>query len=534
MSGTETVTEECEWTKANLQKLLAAMKTSIPEHDLMSAYTKGLKSVDWNMRKIRTLTELIVEAEDVISNPVKNMKMHPELPKRPSPPNAMFYEENWAKFHKKHPNMSRRKGFRCLIKKYKALSDEEKAQYVERSKLAMEGYRKKMRQFRKQYKLPPSREPKACRKRKKLSADTPNQGEEKTKVAKDLPPKPPCNGYNLFCKEQRASMTGFSGNTYVSVWAQRWRDLSPRQRDEYSTRCRELKRQYSVMLNKYLMIFDKEEQQRILNKNGIKRPCEHKSIVRKVVGKLPGEPKMPSRSGNVIFCKNQMEVMKEKLPNSNERFTKVNQMWHALSDREKQRYKEEVCKNINKYAGELQKWFKTLPAAEQEAYRIRNPSKLQFLNVDQMKDDREEPSGAEYRPSDSEDEDIEDSSSDEEEEDNSDCYQVEEEDDDDVIMFKVINVGSRSLAVFNVQLIVTGNNTNNKSESDQEDNDDVNDNDWSYGAEKKAKKRKSDKNPNSPRRSKSFKHKSSMMSQRRRMDNQESPRMLMKDEAFPQ
>ncbi|XP_034717060.1 nucleolar transcription factor 1-like [Etheostoma cragini] len=461
MSGTETVTGGSEWTKANLQKLLAAMKTSIPEHDLMSAYAKGLKSVDWNvvafppfsaeacqekwreilqkMRKTRTLTELIVEAEDVISNPVKNMKMHPELPKRPCPPNAVFYEENWAKFHKKHPNMSRRKGFKCLINKYKALSDEEKAQYVEKSELAMRGYKKKMRQFRKQYEIPPRRKPKAGqKKRKKLSADTPNQREENTKVAKDLPSKPPFNGYNLFCKEQRASMTGFSGNTYVSVWAQRWRDLTPRQRDEYSNRCRELKRQYSVMLNKYLMTFDKEEQQRILNENGIKRPREHKSVVRKVVRKLPGEPKMPSRSGNVIFCKNQMEVMKEKLPNANERFTKVNQMWHALSDREKQRYKEEVCKNVNKYATELQKWFKTLPAADQEAYRIRNPSKLQFLNVNQMKDDREELSGAVYRPSDSEDEDIEDSSSDEEEEDNSDCYEVEEEeDDDDVIMFKV-------------------------------------------------------------------------------------------------
>ncbi|XP_015230708.1 PREDICTED: ataxin-7-like protein 3 [Cyprinodon variegatus] len=79
--------------------------------------------------------------------------------------------------------------------------------------------------------------------------------------------------------------------------------------------------------------------------------------------------------------------------------------------------------------------------------------------------------------------------------------------------------------------------------------------------EKKAKKRKSDKNPNSPRRSKSFKHKSStasktnqdneahatpkdsyiassrpvgMMGPRRRIENQESPRMLMKDEAFSQ
>ncbi|XP_021421100.1 ataxin-7-like protein 3 isoform X1 [Oncorhynchus mykiss] len=72
---------------------------------------------------------------------------------------------------------------------------------------------------------------------------------------------------------------------------------------------------------------------------------------------------------------------------------------------------------------------------------------------------------------------------------------------------KCLGMGRNSSRIAN-RRIVTGNNTNNKSESDQEDNDDVNDNDWSYGAEKKAKKRKSDKNPNSPRRSKSFKHKS--------------------------
>ncbi|XP_036306872.1 ataxin-7-like protein 3 isoform X13 [Pipistrellus kuhlii] len=77
---------------------------------------------------------------------------------------------------------------------------------------------------------------------------------------------------------------------------------------------------------------------------------------------------------------------------------------------------------------------------------------------------------------------------------------------------------------------IANSNSMNKSESDQEDNDDINDNDWSYGSEKKdwelkvtlpfillsytAKKRKSDKlwylpfqNPNSPRRSKSLKHK---------------------------
>ncbi|XP_042163257.1 ataxin-7-like protein 3 isoform X4 [Oncorhynchus tshawytscha] len=71
---------------------------------------------------------------------------------------------------------------------------------------------------------------------------------------------------------------------------------------------------------------------------------------------------------------------------------------------------------------------------------------------------------------------------------------------------KCLGMGRNSSRIAN-RRIASSNNMNNKSESDQEDNDDVNDNDWSYGSEKKAKKRKSDKNPNSPRRSKSVKHK---------------------------
>ncbi|XP_071768674.1 ataxin-7-like protein 3 isoform X2 [Centroberyx gerrardi] len=70
---------------------------------------------------------------------------------------------------------------------------------------------------------------------------------------------------------------------------------------------------------------------------------------------------------------------------------------------------------------------------------------------------------------------------------------------------KCLGMGRNSSRIANRRL--ASNNNMSKSESDQEDNDDLNDNDWSYGAEKKAKKRKSDKNPNSPRRSKSLKHK---------------------------
>ncbi|XP_047656980.1 ataxin-7-like protein 3 isoform X2 [Tachysurus fulvidraco] len=75
---------------------------------------------------------------------------------------------------------------------------------------------------------------------------------------------------------------------------------------------------------------------------------------------------------------------------------------------------------------------------------------------------------------------------------------------------KCLGMGRNSSRIAN-RRIANSNNTS-KSESDQEDNDDVNDNDWSYGSEKKPKKRKSDKNPNSPRRSKSLKHKNGELS----------------------
>ncbi|XP_076616400.1 nucleolar transcription factor 1-A-like isoform X2 [Chaetodon auriga] len=437
MSGDETGTEESGWTKANLQKLLAAMKTSIPERDRMNAYTKGLKAVDWKkvafppfspeacqakwtemlqkMRKTRSLTELIIEAEGAISNPVRTKKVHPALPKRPSPPNAIFYEENRAKFHEKYPQMRSRKLFGLLIKKYKELPDEEKAKYVKKHQLASAEYNRRMLEFRqKKYHGSPKNESRKNRKRKSNSAGT-QDGED----ADGLPPKPPTNGYNLFCKEQLPSMTGVSRNSFVSVWAQRWRDLTDRQRGEYNKQCRELKSQYSIKLNEYLTTLGEEEQRRIFDKHGIKRLKASQKE-----GTFQGEPKTPSQCGKDIFYKDQMKLLKEKCPNSRKRLIKVNQIWKDLSKKEKGCYREKANKNILKYSMELQKWFKTLTPAEQEAYQTRHPSRCQHLDAKQMTNENL------YRPSDSEDEDIEDNSSDEEEENLG--WEEEEEEGDDI------------------------------------------------------------------------------------------------------
>nr|XP_046232636.1 nucleolar transcription factor 1-like [Scatophagus argus]XP_046232637.1 nucleolar transcription factor 1-like [Scatophagus argus]XP_046232638.1 nucleolar transcription factor 1-like [Scatophagus argus]XP_046232639.1 nucleolar transcription factor 1-like [Scatophagus argus]XP_046232640.1 nucleolar transcription factor 1-like [Scatophagus argus]XP_046232641.1 nucleolar transcription factor 1-like [Scatophagus argus]XP_046232642.1 nucleolar transcription factor 1-like [Scatophagus argus] len=339
-------TEQSDWTKENLQKLFAAMKTSISEQNRMCAYSKGLKQMDWKrvafppfspeackekwgeilqkMRKIRSLTELIAEAEDVVSNK--------------------------------------------------------------------------------------------------------QESEQRTEDGDGLPPKPPFNGYNLFCKEQLTSMSGVSRNSFVTVWAKRWQNLTERQKHEYRQRSKELKTQYSIKLNKYLMTLDEEEQQRILDKHGIKRPKISKR--KKVECKLPGEPKMSSRSGLSIFLRDQRRLLKEKFPDSKTCFIKVIHMWKNLSNEEKEHYRKKVNENSEKYSMALQRWFQTLKPEEQKAYLTNNPKKCRYLGeIIQKFNDRKE---IQLRPSDSEDEDIEDSSSDEEEDEEDEKEEEEEEDDDDI------------------------------------------------------------------------------------------------------
>ncbi|KAM9425541.1 upstream-binding factor 1-like protein 1 isoform 2-T2 [Pholidichthys leucotaenia] len=204
MTDTEMETEEpaAVWTKADVRKLLSAMKSQIPQKEAMYSYARGLKTMNWEevaflpfspqackqkwndifkkMRKVRTLTELIVEAEDDFS----------------------------------------------LL-------------------------------------------------------------ELATGDGASQPPKPPISGYNLFCKEMTNSMKHIPASKYLKVWSQHWRNLSQKQKDGYSSRCRQLKIQYAADVKEYLKLTEKEQQQYLIT-NNIK-------IAKRPKVKFTGEPKMPSR-----------------------------------------------------------------------------------------------------------------------------------------------------------------------------------------------------------------------------------------------
>ncbi|XP_047464202.1 upstream-binding factor 1-like protein 1 [Mugil cephalus] len=424
-------TEESVWTKANLQKLLAAIKTNIPENERKSIYTKSMKTIDWKkvsfpphspeacrdkwitilqkMRKIRTLDELVVEAEDTISDPKLNSKIHPELPKKPSPPNALYYEDNWTRLHNEHPEFSNAQLLKLATSRFKSLSNKQRERYIKKFKLANEEYNRRLLEFGKQYGKNPSGKTKKVLKRKR------NSGRDATGEDEDgLPPKPPFNGYNLFCKEQVISKDDAANSSNVKIWAQRWKALDLKQRHSYSVRCEELRRQFVKDLQAYLKRFDEEEQQEIITRYGITHKDLRNSERPRL--RLPNEPKKPSQSENSAFFKRQMELLKDKIPNSKDRFTEVRRMWKKLSAKERHFYKGKVNKDMKKYYEELQEWFEALPEKEQNIYEASHP---RCLDPDVCRHCEDDDRGKQRvdQASDSEDEDIEDSSDDEDEDD---------------------------------------------------------------------------------------------------------------------
>ena len=111
------------------------------------------------MRKFRTLTELILDAQEHVKNPYKGKKLkvsfqveehessekqgsknsvsprpcpcrffqkHPDFPKKPLTPYFRFFMEKRAKYAKLHPEMSNLDLTKSLSKKYQELPEKKK------------------------------------------------------------------------------------------------------------------------------------------------------------------------------------------------------------------------------------------------------------------------------------------------------------------------------------------------------------------------------------------------------------------------
>nr|XP_046225263.1 nucleolar transcription factor 1-like [Oncorhynchus gorbuscha] len=506
----ETSDKEQAWGREDLMTLLHGIKENIPKGD-MSIYTKGERTLEWDkvafgpyspqmchqkwkelskkMRKVRSLAELVTEAEVAFENPFQcqNWKIHPDFPRRPTPSNGIFAKENFKKFKKQQPELTPPELFKLMNEKYNELPEHKKAKYTVKFQKEKEMYEKRMRKLRKEYsggkkvqrdclknikgpltphglwyrherrefllanpgakrdcirqsivqkmrwsKLPDeeklkwinrSLEQQTQYEEEKMKEHPENNGSRKAKhkpllrkserLLKDLadgkPDKPPSKGYNLFCREQKATIQGegLPNTQYLVICSQRWKEMTKSKKEDYQRRCDKLKKEYEVNMNQFLCTVTDKEHILLENRKSMRTSTLAAQKVTK--NKFQGEPKKPPERGHTVFYSEKMAELRAKSSHLSSRkcMAMVSPLWKKLAQKEKEHYQRIAQKRAREYQVELRSWFNTLSIKEQAKYLDQNPNKLKILdNTEQRL------MAKKGRTSDSEDDDI-DTSSDE-------------------------------------------------------------------------------------------------------------------------
>uniref|UniRef100_A0AAR2L0M5 HMG box domain-containing protein n=1 Tax=Pygocentrus nattereri TaxID=42514 RepID=A0AAR2L0M5_PYGNA len=408
-------------------KLLDGMKVNLPEKDL-TKYKTSEAHMDWEkvafntysgdmckqkwlelskeIRKFRTLTELIVDAQDYIKNPYKGKKLkkHPDFPKKPLTPYFRFFMEKRAKYAKLHPEMSNLDLTKILSKKYRELPERKKEKYVNDFHKEKETFVVNMSKFKEDH-------PDLVETKSKKGSNVPEKPrtpqqlwynhekkallkihpDEKmrgliqqhpelnltegdivkttlTKAERQLkdkcdgrPDKPPSNGYSMFCAELMSSMKDVPSTERMVMCSQRWKLLKQSEKDAYQKRCEQKKKEFEIEMNRYLCSISVEEQQRILAEQkmvGFKKGSSPASKKNSKAKTTPEKPKRPI-SAMFIFAEEKRPKLQQERPDlSDSELTRLlARMWNDLSDKKKEKYKnlEAVLKAESEKRGKEEK-----------------------------------------------------------------------------------------------------------------------------------------------------------------------------------
>uniref|UniRef100_A0A3Q4M9B2 Upstream binding transcription factor n=1 Tax=Neolamprologus brichardi TaxID=32507 RepID=A0A3Q4M9B2_NEOBR len=398
------------WAQDDLLRLLEAMKVALPQKDLtkyktseshldwqkvaFNSYTAEMCKQKWQevskeIRKFRTLTELIVDAQDYIKNPYKGKKIkkHPDFPKKPLTPYFRFFMEKRAKYAKLHPEMSNLDLTKILSKKYRELPDKKKKKYVDDFLRDKETFVQSMMKFREEHpdlvesmakkgsnvpekpktpqqlwynhekkaflKLHPDetmreyiqQHPELNMTQEDIVKSTLTKAERHLKDKSDgRPDKPPPNGYSMFCAELMSSMKDVPSTERMVMCSQRWKLLKQGEKDAYQKRCEQRKKEYEIEMNRFLSSISEEEQQRVLGeaKTGFKKSTGANSPASKKKNSKanPEKPKRPI-SAMFIFAEEKRPKLQQERPDlADSEITRLlARMWNELPDKKKEKFK---------------------------------------------------------------------------------------------------------------------------------------------------------------------------------------------------
>ncbi|KAM6042790.1 nucleolar transcription factor 1 isoform X6 [Grus americana] len=399
------------WSQEDMLTLLECMKNNLPSND-GSKFKTTESHLDWEkvafkdfsgemckmkwmeisneVRKFRTLTELIMDAEEHVKNPYKGKKLkkHPDFPKKPLTPYFRFFMEKRAKYAKLHPEMSNLDLTKILSKKYKELPEKKKMKYIQDFQREKQEFERNLARFREDHpdliqnakksdvpekpktpqqlwynhekkiylKVRPDeimrdyiqKHPELNISEEGITRSTLTKAERQLKDKFDgRPTKPPPNSYSLYCAELMANMKDVPSTERMVLCSQQWKLLSQKEKDAYHKKCDQKKKDYEIELLRFLESLPEEEQQRVLgeekmlgsNRKGATSPASKKSSPE--TGKASSEkPKRPI-SAMFIFSEEKRKQLQEERPELSEsELTRLlARMWNDLSEKKKAKYK---------------------------------------------------------------------------------------------------------------------------------------------------------------------------------------------------
>ncbi|KAK1786821.1 hypothetical protein P4O66_017001 [Electrophorus voltai] len=356
------------WSKEDCLTLLERIRSSLPDGDTMK-YKTTESHFDWEkvgfgnftgdmckqkwqkvsteVRKYRTMTELIVDAIEYVKNPYKGKKLktHPDFPKKPLTPYFRFFMEKRAKYAKIHPEMSNLDLTKILSKKYKELPEKKKLKYIQEFQREKESFEKNMARFKE---------------------DHPELIEERKKS--DLPEKPKTPQQLWYNHEKKTFMKihpDVSQKELKEALRRQWSQLSDKKRLKWISKALELQKLYEDSMRAY------HEAHPDVNSE------EHvKSVLtkaeRQLKDKFDGRPTKPPPNGYSLYCAELMVNMKD-VP-STERMVLCSKQWKIMTQKEKDMFQKRCEQKKKQYEIDLQRFLETLP--EEERDRVLTEEKL--------------------------------------------------------------------------------------------------------------------------------------------------------------
>ncbi|XP_072113134.1 nucleolar transcription factor 1-like isoform X5 [Mobula birostris] len=291
------------------------------------------------IRKYRTLSELLDDAEELVKNPYKGKKLktHPDFPKKPLTPYFRFFMEKRAKYAKIHPEMSNLDLTKILSKKYKELPEKKKLKYIQDFQQEKGHFGQAMAKFRDEH-------PDLLAERKKS----------------DIPEKPKTPQQLWYNHEKKAFLKvhpEVSPKELKDALRRQWSQLADKKRLKWISKALELQKEYEAAMRAYIeahpdLTFE-EPTKSVLTK-----------AERQLKDKFDGRPTKPPPNGYSLYCAELMVNMKD-VP-STERMVLCSKQWKVMSQKEKDMYQKRCEQKKKQYELEMQRFLESLPDEERE------------------------------------------------------------------------------------------------------------------------------------------------------------------------